>query len=483
MVATRHSLPSAAGDDETPLETENRRVKNALKKLAVHGKSTLVGEKKPEVEESVTIYHHRGGSYAVTDKTPKSWLENQPARYKRQMSDMGDDGASDVQHSGAHQHPTKKRSRVVSFGEMDEPMPKRTRRGAPETYNDVSFDDQDYMDEGTPRRTRRNLPDIYYGRPRRQPGDSTHNTPRKRRRTRAEEEEVPIPNSILYDYAVVGGRDEKSCQQAKRDHARFMGYEIAPMENKFDINNSENKLARAVARCLTELIHTNTTMDRLVKQYEDVNAKLEVAKQRKMQKEAEQTADEVDAEILRTGIASEPPGASREEPTAETPRARSASPRAVHQPESIQEPTPPSQHSKEPDLDTSLDEDDGETAPPRHDSATDLTASALRRISTSGAFGNLNLPETNKAGDRLRWSLPPRVVEKERAEASIFHGRLDGESRSARRRRVRRELKTIANWDDKTDASSQMGPSEAVTFTNASQYGAEDDDSVYPDRD
>jgi hypothetical protein len=481
MVATRHSLPSTAGEDETPPSPTNRKAMNALKKLAINGKSTLVGEKKPEREESVTIYHHRGGSYAVTGNTPKSWLENQPARYKRHMSDM-DDGTSGVQERGTSQNPSKKRARVVSFSGTDEPMPKRTRRSAPEPYNDASFEDEEYVGEDTPRRTRRNLPDVYYGRPRRQPGDSTQNTPRKRRSTQAEEE-APIPTSILYDYAVVGGRDEKSCQEAKRDRAIFMGYEIAPIENKFDINNPESQLARAVSRCLTKLIRTNTRMDRLVKQYEDVNAKLEVAKQRKMQNEAEKVADEVNAEILRAGMKSEPPGPSHEEPAVETPRARSASPRAVHQPESIQEPTPPSQDSKESNHDTFLDEDDGEIASPRHDSATDLTASALRRISTSGSFLNPNLPEMNKAGNRLRWSLPPRVVEKERAEASIYYGRLNGESRSARRRRVKRELKVIANWDDKTDTNSQLVPSEGPTVTNASQYGAEDDDSLYADRD
>ena len=482
MVATRHSLPSNAGDDETALETESRRVKNALKKLAVHGKGTLLGEKKPDQKENVTIYHHRGGSYAVTEATPKSWLDNQPARYKRQMSGMSDDGSGGTHRGEVAQIPSKKRARVTSFGEMDEPTPKRTRRSAPEAHNDTSFDDQDYLGEDTPRRTRRNLPDVYYGRPRRQPGDSDHNTPRKRRRTQAEDEE-PISTSILYDYAVVGGRDEKSCQEAKRDHALFMGYEISPIENKFSVDYSENILARVVARCLTKLIQTNTKMGSLVQQYEDVNARLEAAKQRKIQNEVEKVADEVDAEILRAGMKSEPPAPSHQEPAVGTPRARSASPRAVHHPESIQEPTPPSQNSKESNHDPFLDDDDGEVAPPRHDSATDLTASALRRISTSGSNFNPSLPETNKAGNRLRWSLPPRVMEKERAEAYIFHGRLDGESRSARRRRVKRELKVIANWDDKTDTNSQLGPSEAPTFTNASQYGAEDDDSLYADRD
>ena len=53
------------------------------------------------------------------------------------------------------------------------------------------------------------------------------------------------------------------------------------------------------------------------------------------------------------------------------------------------------------------------------------------------------LPRENRGGQKLRWSLPSRALEDGRAEESIHTGRLEGESKSARRRRVRREKKLV----------------------------------------
>lgn len=481
VVGTRNSLPGA--EDGTP-PVEGRRAVNALKKLAINGKPTLMGEKRPDADHGVTVYHHRGGSYAVTDKTPQSWLENQPARYKRRKSYAGLDGSDEGDDDDeAPRPPIRKRARVVSFGEEDEeayrpPPPKRTRRSAPERFSEIHVDEDDAVGEDAPRRARRNLPDVYYGRPKRQPGDPTQSTPRKRRKPRVEEES-PITSSRLYDYAVVGGREEMSCQEAKRRRAIMMGLEVRPIENKFDMNSLENRAARELGAHLMKLARVNTKLDRLFDNYEEVNAKIEALKERRRQRDAEQAekaADEVNEEIMRAGIASEPPGDFNEQPV-EAPRARSASPRAVHQPQSIQAPTPPSNDAKEVDEAITGAEqeeiDSGiEIAPPRHDSATALTEASLAQIPTNDSAAELTLPETNKAGNRLRWSLPANIQNPERAEASILRQRMDGESRSAKRRRVRRELNVIKTWADKTDtASSISAPREQRAFASPGQKG------------
>jgi hypothetical protein len=478
MVATRHSIPSTAGDESPPPAPNNRKAINALKKLRIAGKRTLIGDKKEEEEQAVETYHYRGGIYARTAKTPSQWVENQPMRYRKQTSEMRDNEASEAEQEDEDKEgpriPTRKRARVVSLGSAEEPAPKRTRRSAPEAYNAISLNDHDSVGEDTPRRTRRTLPDVYYGHPKRRPSDSTGNTPRRRRRTRAEEE-ISIPNSILYDYAVVGGKDQKSCQEAARDRAIYMGWDVAPIENRFSKDSTANRRARAVAKDIVHLIHVNTELDKFYTEYQVASKNLEASKDRQKQGEAEKVADEVDAEILRAGIASEPPGASTAEPHADTPRARTASPRSARQQQDPHEQTPPSNEPKASHQDGSLAET--ESSVDRHDSAASFSPSSVSKIpSMDHEFADPNLPDKNSTGQKLRWSLPTSVTNEDRAEAGIHRGRLEGESRSARRRRIKREHKMMNGWDVKTDASSQRGREDRG---GSSQPGADDNDSLY----
>ncbi|KAH9844760.1 hypothetical protein Tdes44962_MAKER07105 [Teratosphaeria destructans] len=58
------------------------------------------------------------------------------------------------------------------------------------------------------------------------------------------------------------------------------------------------------------------------------------------------------------------------------------------------------------------------------------------------------LTTTAKGGQPLRWSINPEdQATGIRAEEAIFHGRLEGESKQARRRRIKRELKSTKDWD------------------------------------
>lgn len=56
------------------------------------------------------------------------------------------------------------------------------------------------------------------------------------------------------------------------------------------------------------------------------------------------------------------------------------------------------------------------------------------------------LPAVNRGGQELRWSpnIQMNLNDSNRAETAIFRERLSGESKSARRRRVQRERRTVA---------------------------------------
>ena len=555
---TRYSHPSAPEEDEEPTQPHGRNAQNALKKLKIHGKPTLYGERPPQYDDNVPVYHHRGGIYAVTNRTPQTWVDNQPARYRKRTSYPSIDRDSEFEDEDeAPRPPIRKRPRVVSFGEddEDEPRPKRARRSQFGTFDGVEVDDGGHVDEDTPRRLRRNLPDVYYGRPRRQPGGSARNTPRKPWRSMR----LPspdIPNSRLYDYAVVGGKEEMSCQEAVRRRHQMLGLEVAPIENKFDKNSMENRQARAVARCLAKLIHTNTKMAKLTEQYEEVNAQIESLREaRQRQRDLEQAGPESDnpPQIYRASTETEPLPYEYGKKRDEGPRTRSASPRAYQRtrPPDVRERTPPEkerlseplhdsrEHAQDDGSDVALgaaedsveddmwigaqdemqdemhmdtaDEGQNEThdetqddalhdsqnetqsnvhedvdddvviLPERHDS---LTEASLQQLPTSDSPNMLNLPQINKNGDRLRWSLPSQIQDKERAEAAIFRGRLPNESKSAQRRRVKREFKMVQNWAEMTATEPSEAEPDARNgddaFVGAGQQGV-DEGSAYED--
>ena len=54
---------------------------------------------------------------------------------------------------------------------------------------------------------------------------------------------------------------------------------------------------------------------------------------------------------------------------------------------------------------------------------------------------------TAKDGSTIRWCLPDNIQDVDRAEHAVYKGRLPGESRSAARRRVRREKQLLTKWE------------------------------------
>ncbi|KAF2764561.1 hypothetical protein EJ03DRAFT_357967 [Teratosphaeria nubilosa] len=79
---------------------------------------------------------------------------------------------------------------------------------------------------------------------------------------------------------------------------------------------------------------------------------------------------------------------------------------------------------------------------------TSTTKTIVRTRTTTSHSRPAAFTTTAKGGQAVRWSIDPCGSDNAlRAEEAIFHGRLDGESKQARRRRIRRELNSIKSWD------------------------------------
>lgn len=120
------------------------------------------------------------------------------------------------------------------------------------------------------------------------------------------------------------------------------------------------------------------------------------------------------------------------------------------------------------------DDDESEITAPsskRQDSATSATSPDLPPSSHTTPVGDATqipktspaavLPEKNKAGQRLRWSLGEEP--EGRAEGLIHKGRMNGESKAARRRRVQRELKILHSWPIDEEETAKARAAAAAT--------------------
>ncbi|CAK1356572.1 hypothetical protein CB0940_12130 [Cercospora beticola] len=80
MVRTRHSL-AAPDEDDLELGLENGEKPKWMKELQIDGKETLKGEKK--ADRGMGVYTWRGAVYAIDENTPKEWIEAEANRQRR----------------------------------------------------------------------------------------------------------------------------------------------------------------------------------------------------------------------------------------------------------------------------------------------------------------------------------------------------------------------------------------------------------------
>nr|OQO32603.1 hypothetical protein B0A51_00167 [Rachicladosporium sp. CCFEE 5018] len=136
MVRTRHSLPSASiAKAPSPIPTNlTPKAANALKKLQIHAKDALIGEKKTASNNATTTgtgkrtYHYRGAVYEIDESTDQAWIEEQPKRYLKGNDDV-DAQVGAEEDDDEDMPPSKKAKRSSAAGkkrkrvsEPDEPI-------------------------------------------------------------------------------------------------------------------------------------------------------------------------------------------------------------------------------------------------------------------------------------------------------------------------------------------------------------------------
>ncbi|KAK4500569.1 hypothetical protein PRZ48_008758 [Zasmidium cellare] len=94
MVSTRHSLPNVAAVNPSQ---DDPNVPKELRRLHINGKDTMRGAKvekpKPQKKKK-NVYHWRGAVYAITKDTPQEWIDQEPEKFKRRRSNGDEEAAT-----------------------------------------------------------------------------------------------------------------------------------------------------------------------------------------------------------------------------------------------------------------------------------------------------------------------------------------------------------------------------------------------------
>ncbi|KAK3723890.1 hypothetical protein LTR37_001374 [Vermiconidia calcicola] len=378
--------------------------------------------------------------------------------------------------------------------EQQQPSAKRTKRSQPEdevemqsangevvevknmaSYDGAADEEGEGEQQTSAKRARRGKPEVYYGRPKRKrsSGDASapKSTPKKRRKS-AQEEDSPIPTSRLYDMATVGGHEELSCKQAARAMAARKGYQTQMLPES-RMMTPHQAMTQKIKGLFLQLVRLNELNEKMTPLYRQVAQRLTRLEEIMRQQKAEEgmagpPATSTEGQVRSTSPESNDQADAR--PAAQQPILIS-----LAQVNGRAEATPPPPSDQDQNTCTnsssSTPNPSGNPQPrtDRHDSAASDTPSLTTATTTTSdtpptkssdthpnkdysisiptTQPDIALPQKNKAGNPLRWSLPANLLDEGRAEAQINFSRMEGESKTARRRRVRRERKVLGGWD------------------------------------
>jgi len=481
MVSTRKSLfssppppESTAPEDLIPASTERqRKLKSAIKKLEINALGPLKGEK--PLEQTLETYHYRGAVYAQVAGTKPEWVDQQPDRYKKRKSDavaQDDHAVAGARESGSE--PRRKRTRMST--ENVTVASKKRARMSTATNGERSA-------ERPAKRSRRDSAgyDVSHARSR----NAEDSTPSRRRTRESEQQQDASPGTAIDqlrtsrhdDSRTVGGKNDVAEMKKAKKRAAARGYNTKPFTES-EIANS-TALERTVGQTLLKLAKLNTQIDRMREKLNRTQANLH----QYPELEEYLVRETADFEHLTPGgkahggtevdtIAGAEDEAIMSEPQGTHPRVRSQSPPDPASSEAQREPAPATQPQPSNDAAqqfTSFSQDsDVEIITERHDSAASITAAspatrappAIRtnRVTHPSSWYRTTpaseprpapegeLPPLNKAAHPLRWSLPKQISELGRAEHAINMDQMEGESKGARRRRIKRELKMVKEW-------------------------------------
>ncbi|KAM0721964.1 hypothetical protein Q7P37_002890 [Cladosporium fusiforme] len=473
MVATRRSLGGEQAAPASSAANLSKKQRADLKKLEIAGTDALKGDKKAKeaANENVETYHFRGAAYVRDKFTKQEWLDKQPQRY------------------------TNKRSResTAASEEVAEDITK------PRDNN--TGEEEERNTEAPPAKRRRTEPTEPTSRPTKL---TTISPPTKRKAAELGDDDRPMP-APKRRASAMNSTEPTTMRQASEPKRKSMDSGMDRMKRKalneealtqesnrqktIRLAKEVTKLKEANARwrLAKELLDRQILADAAAENAEQTGA--DTPKERSTNAGESATPEQQDQDIIneqwereqgkeqheeeQEQFRSSPEIAhstSKEHLEREKEQARSSPQATQHTPE-VPETSPTAEQPSEAEDPASLAED--ELALPTAESDEDqATAGAAapgtpegnstkaKRLSdmslnTSSSSSNMSfqdlqpgsaLPSMSAGGHPIRWSLDRTEAPDGRAEYALETARLEGESKSSRARRVKRERDLVEKW-------------------------------------
>lgn len=382
--------------------------------------------------------------FAVTENTDPEWVESQPRRYREQevkqqkkRKFVGEMDGTDEREGAAAAVRRVKRSSEVE-GEDEQPTKKRTRRSLPE--KSVGGSKRKRASE-----TRQSLPTKRT----RTSNNGHHRTRQNNEEEDDEDEEDEINTSHSYNYTAVGGQQEQSNMELERRRAIAKGYAVTPLpSDEFGVSPS---LKKKVAVDLVNLARVNSRVERMDAEYRRLAKELDEARRKEKEKNGcieDEDGGPVDSPQAEAGVQQQPTpnshdsnlgadiengyGNDAHEPR--DPASRSSSVEIL-----LSQPTYPHPPTDNPSHFA--------FTPSRHPHNPTTSTPSSTSTNPPKSFARPFLPPRDAEGNSVRWSIPAQLTTEGRAEkAMIDSRRMEGESKTAKRRRMRREHKLVMQW-------------------------------------
>lgn len=485
MVRTRHTRASLPNPTTTALPASpplDPKAQKALEKLTIDAFDTLSGAKVERPPEEKT-YRSRGGGYVWTSDTREEWVDRREGRRKR-----GRDSGVSATHNGdgngdGNEGRKVKRRRVVAREDEDseeageEQLPVTKLPQPPTKSASASTNKKPASALVNAKKRRRTLGD--------EEDSPSKPSPKrtKRRHTGRAEDEIPHQptNSHRTQRASFTAHSPSSHteQAAKRerikDEMRKRGRQVDalpadqmrdPASPSTTTNRDMEALKQAVAhdketlKLVDEARRANERFITLRREKRRVDARYKLLMEGRAQRESVAGGEgEGNGEVgsrhdSAASLSPQQSGNGGAETHPNTAGSAAAIPaRNLH--EQNGEDTNPDieantdEENPNPAMNTNNDDDDEHPTKPLDSDPSDPDSPPpIPPPIPPTAFAPL--PQKNKAGHPLRWSLsslPPPSTTPGRAEAAlVVFKRLAGESHAARRRRVRREVRLLGGW-------------------------------------
>lgn len=509
MVSTRHSLPNVASFNPSD---NDPNIPKELRRLHIEGKETMRGDKVKKQKKNV--YYWRGAAYQITADTPKEWLDQDPVRVRRKQGEAAEEDRSEATSSAKKTLKRKSTSALEGtathtdgdFDKNTDNMAQDTRRPAKRarrnTVNNVPTTSSRQRKQSTttsmklPHPSTKTTPD--YDDATLKFDYSSENARRMRSSIEAEKRAAREKGYSIDMITVTNPSPPKQQSAAQAQNLSNLGARLARDIARMAklnaaiptlLNEYERVKQLGVFEAMLKRKASSTGNVTVQKHPEAEDAEDDEAEVADVSGGAmsgadvpaigvEPSSDDLDGDDLRLADAVDQVFDDRDAQSQLESQLNDEVNDDGDDDDTLDPLSLPTNTIRDSQPLFSESDDSEDLSPKRQDSATSATSPdlALSSKTTSIEEGDAaaganekspathlrNLPSTNRGGHKLRWSLGtdgPNGISKEaryqgtdRAEGMIHRGRLNGESKTARRRRVLRETKLLESWPlDRTE--------------------------------